>query len=727
MRFQFRTLLSEVQFLVVLISMVIIVFLAASSLLIVSYTMLSDLRTRSMTTAGEIEALLEYPLYVVDNEQAIRIGKTFLASGKISGILLESASNGMLLSDKTGISSPKIPEISRNIFRDGLFVGKFSITFSDAEVIHTQSRFGVITFLIILAVLLANVAANRYLIAPRVRRPFASVFSALKKMAEGNYETQIAQTPYQDLNALVSLFNDMASKINRKNIDLQESEFRFKAFFDLAPFSCVVTDINGRYRMVNKAFLNQFCLSEADVIGHTEGEIGINIANAQSEIIRDQLLLAGEIHNNETIIRCTQGNRYVLYSSRLIEFGGEQLVLSATVDITERKRAEEEKEKLQSQLLQAQKMESVGRLAGGVAHDFNNMLTVILGHSQLAKVKCNSSEPIYLDLKTIEETTLRSADLVRQLLAFARKQAISPKILDLNESIMGMFKMIERLIGENLDLVWKSGENLWPVNIDPTQVDQIVLNLCVNARDAIIDIGKVCIETANFKLEEDYCNANPGCIPGEYVMLAVSDNGCGIEKNVIDHIFEPFYTTKEKGKGSGMGLATVYGIARQNEGFVKVYSELGKGTTFKVYLPRSVGEVKELQVKKIADTNMGNGETVLLVEDELVILKVGQSMLETLGYTVLTADKPSEALLKAQEHVEQLRLLVTDVVMPEMNGIELEKMIRELKPNLKCLFISGYTDNAIVHHGVLDEGICFLQKPFTLNGLATKVKEALES
>ena len=727
MKLHTRTLLGEVQLMIVLVSMAIIIPLAGVSLFIVSYTMLTDLQARSVATADEIQSLLEHPLYVVDDEHAVRIGKTFLSSEKISGIVLESTSNGLLLSNTTGKDSPRIPRISRDITHNGLLLGKFTIIFSDEKIINTLSSFGTITFFIILAVLFANITANRYLITPRVRRPFSTIFSALKKLAEGNYETQIDPTPYQDLNDLILRFNDMASKINHKNLELQENEFRFRAFFDLAPFSCVVTDQQARYRMVNRTFCHEFSLSEQQVVGHTENEIGILIENAHSGAIISKRLDVDEINNEEAIIRLAQGNRHVLYSSRLIEFGGEQLILSATVDITERKEAENEKEQLQNQLMQAQKMESVGRLAGGVAHDFNNMLTVILGLSQLAKMKCKPTDAIHSDLKTIEETSLRSADLVRQLLTFARKQTIDPEIIDLNRSILNMFKMLERLIGEHLDLIWKQEENLWSVKIDATQVDQIVANLCVNARDAIADVGKISIETANIILDENYSKVNPDSTPGEYVMLAVSDNGCGIEKHVMSHIFEPFFTTKEKGKGSGMGLATVYGIAQQNKGFIDVYSEPDKGTTFKVFLPRFTGEAKKATATKTATPITANGETVLLVEDEVVILEVTKTMLEQLGYTVLTAGKPSEALIKAQEHIDQLCLLVTDVVMPEMNGIELEKNIRKLKPELKCLFISGYTDATIVHHGVLDEGVCFLQKPFSLHDLGTKVKEALKS
>ena len=414
------------------------------------------------------------------------------------------------------------------------------------------------------------------------------------------------------------------------------------------------------------------------------------------------------------------------FTGRLAALDGQQYLLGVGIDITERKRAEEEKDALQAQLMQAQKMESVGRLAGGVAHDFNNMLTAILGHAQLAMMKCTPSEPIHPHLKEIEEAALRSADFVRQLLAFARKQTVAPKVLDLNDSVAGMLKMLLRLIGEDIDLVWMPGAGLWPVKIDPSQIDQLLANLCVNARDAIAGVGKVTIETEKTAFDEAYCTIHSGFICGEYVMLAVSDDGCGMNKDVIDHLFEPFFTTKEVGKGTGLGLATVYGIVKQNEGFINVYSEPGKGSTFKIYLPRFAGEALERRAASAVEMPRGSGETVLLVEDEAVILTLGQEILEELGYRVLTAGTPGEALRQAKAHAAEIQLLITDVVMPEMNGRDLAKLIRDLKPGLKCLFTSGYTADVIAHRGVLEEGVHFMHKPFSMKDLASKVRETLE-
>ena len=395
-------------------------------------------------------------------------------------------------------------------------------------------------------------------------------------------------------------------------------------------------------------------------------------------------------------------------------------------DITEHKHAEEEKDHLQTQLLQAQKMEAVGRLAGGVAHDFNNMLSVILGNTEMALMSLDPSEPLYADLQEIQKAGRRSNDLTRQLLAFARKQTVAPKVLDLNETVEGMLTMLRRLIGEDISLSWNPCNDLVQVKIDPSQLDQILANLCVNARDAIIDVGKITIETANVVFDEEYCIEHAEFTPGAYVMLAISDNGCGMDKETLSKLFEPFFTTKEMGKGTGLGLSTVYGIVKQNNGFINIYSEPGEGTTFKIYLPNFGDKAGHFKTERPPEAAKTGSETILLVEDEPAILKLGKTILERIGYTVLVAHKPGDAIRLADEYNGQIHLLMTDVVMPDMNGRDLAKHMLSLYPNIKILFMSGYTSNVIAHHGVLDEGVHFIQKPFSLKDLSYKVREALD-
>ena len=380
---------------------------------------------------------------------------------------------------------------------------------------------------------------------------------------------------------------------------------------------------------------------------------------------------------------------------------------------------------LKSQLQQAQKMDSIGQLAGGVAHDFNNKLQVILGYTEMALGQTGLSDGLHEPLIEIQKAARHSSDLTRQLLAFARKQTIFPEILDLNATVKEMLNMLRRLIGEHIDLLWEPGVDLWPVKMDPSQIDQILANLSVNARDAIEGIGKVTLLTRNITIDQAGSPSQPDCIPGDYVQLSFSDNGCGMKKEVLEKVFEPFFTTKEVGKGTGLGLATLYGIVKQNNGLTTVYSTQKHGTTFKIYLPRcSDEEVAAEEAAEKKPTERGH-ETILLVEDETVLLNLGQQMLEALGYTVLPANLPEEALRIAEKYSGKIDLLLTDVILPEMNGQDLAAQLKKTLPKLKCIFMSGYTADVIARNNVLGEGVHFIQKPFSIPELAAKVREVL--
>ncbi|MCD4708848.1 MAG: PAS domain S-box protein [Candidatus Sabulitectum sp.] len=401
-------------------------------------------------------------------------------------------------------------------------------------------------------------------------------------------------------------------------------------------------------------------------------------------------------------------------------------IVKLSRNVTDIKRAEEEKTRLENQYRQAQKMEFVGRLAGGVAHDFNNMLGVILGHTELALDKLSPTEPLYTVLHEISQAAERSVNLTGQLLAFSRKQIIAPRVLKINETLKGMLKMIRRLIGEDIDLVWLPGTDLWQVNMDPAQIDQLIANLCINSRDAIADVGKITIHTENVTIDEADCANHMEFTPGEYVLLVVSDNGCGMNKEILDKLFEPFFTTKETGKGTGLGLATVYGIVKQNNGFIHVNSEPDHGTTLGIYLPRYTGETEQITEKAVSEPTRPGDETIMLVEDEPAILEIATLMLERLGYTVLVASTPGEAIRLAEEYPGRIHLLMTDVILPEMNGRDLANNLMSSYPGLKTLFMSGYTANVIAHRGVLNSGVNFIQKPFTIPHMAAKVRETLE-
>ena len=397
------------------------------------------------------------------------------------------------------------------------------------------------------------------------------------------------------------------------------------------------------------------------------------------------------------------------------------------IDISGRKQAEEEKAKLEEQLLQAQKLETVGRLAGGVAHDFNNQLQVISSYAEMSLSMVDAKQPLHKYLLEIRRAAQRSAEITQQLLAFARKQTVSPKVMDLNDAVARSRKMLQRLIGEDIDLAWMPGSDLWKVMIDPSQLDQILANLAVNARDAIGGVGKLTVETENVAFDEAYCADHAGFVVGEYLLLALSDDGRGMDKETQSHIFEPFFTTKDPGKGTGLGLATVYGIVKQNNGFINVYSEPGHGSTFRVYFPRAeaVEKVEGEEVEEV--TPRGGAETVLVVEDDGAILELAREMLGQLGYTVLSAASPEEALRVSAEHSGRIHLLLTDVVMPQMNGRQVAERLQVARSDLRCLYMSGYTADVIAHRGVLEEGVSFIAKPFSLATLAGKVRAVLDT
>jgi PAS domain S-box-containing protein len=401
--------------------------------------------------------------------------------------------------------------------------------------------------------------------------------------------------------------------------------------------------------------------------------------------------------------------------------------LNTLQEIKDKEASERQRESLARQLAQAQKMESIGRLAGGVAHDYNNALSAIVGFTELAMTQTDSNPHLHDDLNEVLSAANRATDITRQLLAFARKQTIAPKVLDLNEIVEETLKMLRRLIGENIDLVWLPKNGLWPVKADPSQIDQILTNLCVNARDAIEDVGKVTIETDMVVIDKAYSAMHAGFIPGEFVMLAVSDNGCGIEEEIQENIFEPFFTTKGVDKGTGLGLAMIYGIVKQNKGFINVYSEPGEGTTIKIYLPRQADEGVQIFEDGSVENPPGHGETVLLVEDDTSVLKLARQILDRLDYIVLTASTPGEAMVLTEKHSGEIHLLITDVIMPEMNGRDLAERLQSLYPHIKPIFMSGYTADVIARHGVLDEGVNYLQKPFSKTDLAKMVRQVLDN
>jgi two-component system cell cycle sensor histidine kinase/response regulator CckA len=511
---------------------------------------------------------------------------------------------------------------------------------------------------------------------------------------------------------------------------LKKSEAKFQKLFDEAPVGYMELDSEGHIVQVNR--------TELAMLGYTVGEmLGQPVWKfvAEEEKARQTVKakLAGSMQmgqNFERNYKQKGGTTLpILIKDALIrDAEGKVTGIHSTIqDITERKRAEAELEALQEQLRQSQKMEAIGHLAGGVAHDFNNLLTVIKGYSQLSLSALMEGDPLKENIEEIQKASQRAADLTRQLLAFSRRQILDFKVLDLNSIVQNLNKMLRRILGEDIELVTLLREDLGKVKTDPGQMEQVILNLAVNARDAMPSGGILRIETANAELNEEYARTHLEITPGPYVILSVSDTGCGMSPEVKEKIFEPFFTTKEIGKGTGLGLSTIYGIVKQSGGSIWVDSEPGQGTLFKIYLPRVEEGARDLHQGEATGPIRQGNETLLLVEDEPSVRSLTARILRNQGYRVLEAANGEEALSVAQEQTqERIDLLVTDVVMPRMGGKELADRIKILKTDIKVLFTSGYTDHAIVHQGMLDPGTNFLQKPFSPMALSHKVREVLE-
>lgn len=510
---------------------------------------------------------------------------------------------------------------------------------------------------------------------------------------------------------------------------LQESLLVLNAALESTADGILIVDKEGRITRWNQKFAAMWKMPPAVLAQHDDAALDYvlpQLAEPEEFLAKVKELYAHEDQASFDYIEFKDGRVFERYSQP--QKIGEDIIgrVWSFNDISQRRLAEGERRKLEAQFCQSQKMEAVGRLAGGIAHDFNNMLNVIIGQAELAAMKMGENSSLQSNIEEITKAAQRSADLVRQLLGFARKQIIAPQVLDINDTVENMLKMLRRLIGEDIDLLWKPAGDLWPVKIDPVQVSQLLANLTVNARDAIVGNGKVIIETDNAEFDETYCGQHEGFIPGQYVTLSVSDDGCGMSKETMGLLFEPFFTTKPMGQGTGLGLATVYGVVKQNKGFINVYSEPGQGSTFKIYLPRVRSELVP-QAAEPPRAKMPHGnETILLVEDEPALLEIGEELLKYLGYQVIVAASPNRAVDLAKEYSGEIHLMITDVVMPEMSGRELSQKIGALRPEVKLLFMSGYTANVIAHQGVLDEGVHFLQKPFSLEDMAVKIRNVLE-
>ena len=514
------------------------------------------------------------------------------------------------------------------------------------------------------------------------------------------------------------------SEQKRKEEMLQKNESKFRTIFERVAVGIALVSIDGQLVESNPALREMLRYGEEELRNRVFNEF-THPEDAAIDVDLDQELIAGKRDHyqiEKRFIRKDGGVVWCQLNVSLVRGGEEErpFTICMVEDITERKR-------LETQFFQSQKMETIGRLAGGIAHDFNNLLTVIKGYTQLSLSQIQEGDPCRENIEEIKGAAERAAELTNQLLTFSRRQILDMKVLDLNTIVRGLEKMMGRIIGEDIEMFTVLDDRLGRVKTDPGQIEQVILNLVVNARDAMPAGGKLAIETANMVLDETYARTHIGVTPGSYEMLSVSDTGCGMSPEIKELIFEPFFTTKEEGKGTGLGLSTIYGIVRQSGGNIWVYSEPGRGTTFKIYLPRVEEETGALPVQDDTDHLPNGNETVLLVEDDSSLRALAARVLRYQGYKVLEATNGHEAIGVARENTqERIHLLLTDVVMPYMGGRELVKRMKTLHSEIRVLFISGYTDHAITYHAGLKPGTPFLQKPFSPTALAKKVREVLD-
>ncbi|MFZ5759462.1 MAG: ATP-binding protein [Thermodesulfobacteriota bacterium] len=578
----------------------------------------------------------------------------------------------------------------------------------------------------VLALLIARLVGRQALIEPINR-----LVRATEELTRGNLTVRSDLTDgAEELVGLARSFDNMAAALaagqrllREREEHLQEAQriahigsWEWDAASDIAICSremCRLLEIDAVTPLVPLAELDR-CFAPEETLRYRA---------AMTEAMR-----SGEPYEIELERRRADGTTSWLQARgevRRDESGAVNGLRGTALDITERRLAEQEQERLQAQLNQARQIEAIGRLAGGVAHDFNNMLAVILGHIEMALDKLSPTDPMRDDLQMVFAAARRSAELTKQLLAFARKQMVVPRVLDLNVTVAAMLTMLRRLIGENVTLSWQPGPHLWPVRIDPAQIDQLLANLCINGRDAIGGkIGNIAISTENVSIDQHFCERYPDAEPGDYVAISVTDDGCGMDNATLANIFEPFFTTKEFGQGNGLGLATTYGVIRQNNGFITVESEVDRGTTFRIYLPRCGDQAHEA-VPAAGDVPGGLGETILFVEDEPAVMEFGKRLLAHLGYRVLAAGSPTEAISLAEKHRDAIDLLITDVVMPEMNGRELVERVQAVVPRIQYVFMSGYPADVIGDRGPDGQDGNFLQKPFSRQELARCVRQAL--
>ncbi|MGB8673892.1 MAG: CHASE4 domain-containing protein [Candidatus Acidiferrales bacterium] len=589
----------------------------------------------------------------------------------------------------------------------------------EPRTIYMQGQASLLQFLLmLLAAGLALGSVTLYLLESVVLSRVANLSEDVTQIgASGDLSERLEVSGRDELAFLGNAINGMLEDLERSQRERREGRTRLALMIERMPAVLWTTDTELRFTSGMGAGLEVLGVRPEEMTGKSLFEYFRTDDPDFPPIAAHRRALAG---HSVTYEQEWQNRLFESHVQTLRGPDGELAgVIGVALDITDRK-------KLTDQLRQSQKMQAVGELAGGIAHDFNNLLMVMKGHAEMLLDQLSDGSPMRQNVVQVQKAAERAANLTRQLLAFSRRQVLQARVLDLNEIVAGMIQMFSRVIGENIEMAFLPGSRLGRVKADPSQVEQVLINLVVNARDAMPEGGRLTIETSNVELDRNYAARHAGMVPGHYVMMVVSDTGSGMDAATQARIFEPFFTTKGPGKGTGLGLATVYGVVKQSGGFIWVYSELGHGTSFKVYLPEVAAEAERISTEKPAERSQTGSETILFVEDEESVRELVSEYLKNAGYNVLEAIDGAQALEVAQAHQSEIHILVTDVVMPRVSGRELATRLTATRTALKVLYVSGYTDDSIFRHGVLEGGMAFLQKPFNLKTLAQKIRAVLD-
>ena len=674
---------------------------------------------------------VEY-MAIVDKKMRILAHSDIKKRGEVlkeaEGRTLKNNGDGTVVRE-IPFSKDKIFEIYTPILFKGKLLGGVLVGVNKSVLLNAQSFARKRIFWVcapILLVALIGVIGISILIT----RSIQELASGVEELEQGRWGRSLRVYSRDELGKLTESFNKMSRTIMEQQEEVSKYTRQLQTLSENAPFGMLMIDKDGTYKYINPKFTELFGYDLNDIPnGKTWFRKACPDPTYRHHVIStwiDDLegFKSGGRKPRTFNVRCKDGTEKIINFIPVQLETGESLV--ACEDITELKRSEDERAVLQEQLRQSQKVEAIGRLAGGIAHDFNNLLTVIKGYSQLSRIGLKEGDTLKGNINEIQSAADRAAGLTRQLLAFSRRQVMEMKVLDLNTLLRDLEKMLRRIIGEDIEMVIQLAEDLGRVRADVGQIEQVIMNLAVNAKDAMPSGGKLTIETADVELDESYARSHVDVKPSHYVMFSVSDTGVGMTSGVRERIFEPFFTTKEKGKGTGLGLSTAYGIVKQSNGHIWVYSVQGKGTTFKIYLPRVNEPLGEIRKEVLKEELPRGNETILIVEDEEEVRRLAGKILEKQGYRILETFNGNDALLACERREGPIHLVLVDVVMPGMSGSELARLLKPLYPEIKILYMSGYTDNAIVRHGVLEKGINYIQKPFTMEGLARKVREVLD-